>query len=193
MLTTILKQKATKLKHGGFDLSLDPSKPLAMTFGEYAKMSVSNEKKWFGKNRSLANIEDQHWLKLCKTNKLYAMNNQISLFGDDVTTWNLDRFTKAESNIHGNQTHHTLDVSMICIHKFVVKLPNPYSFIYIFSAERHGWYPVTIFVCWCAFNIVWLSPGRRKFKLDKLLTPWPAKNLVRSYKMCICGNLNNIK
>lgn len=48
-------------------------------------------------------IEDMHWRMLCKTEKIYAMNNAISLFGDSVNIWNLDKFTNMESNIHHGQ------------------------------------------------------------------------------------------
>lgn len=66
-------------------------------------------------------IEDMHWRMLCKTEKIYAMNNAISLFGDSVNIWNLDKFTNMESNIHYAETHHGLNVRIL-IHLNFVKL-----------------------------------------------------------------------
>lgn len=101
------------MRAGGFDLLADPGKFEKLPHAKFVEITKKHEKKLFGdRNLSIKDIEDLHWQKLCTTGKQYAINNQISLFGDGVNIWNLDRFTTAESNIHGRDTHHTLQVSI---------------------------------------------------------------------------------
>lgn len=57
------------------------------------------------RNPTIDEIENLYWKNIKKKRK-YASNNEMSLFGDDVQHWNLDRFTSKESNIHFRQTHH---------------------------------------------------------------------------------------
>lgn len=68
---------------------------------------------------SIDQIEALHWDKNTTTERLYSIDNAISLFGDDVLLWNLDCFTKRESIIHSRSTHHTSEVnfldSFICL------------------------------------------------------------------------------
>lgn len=59
---------------------------------------------------SVDEIESMHWKQIC-AEKMYSIDNDISLFGN-VHIWNLDKFTKTESNIHSTQRHHTLDVNV---------------------------------------------------------------------------------
>lgn len=114
ILSSIVKQKPKKLALGGFDLL--PSAFKLMSFENFVKFSEQKKKKLFGtRSLSIEEIENLHWEKLCSVEKCYSLNNSMSLFGDDVNVWNLDRFTKSESNIHGSQTHHTLDVSLILL------------------------------------------------------------------------------
>lgn len=110
VLSSITIQKPSKLKHGGFDIGFD--KLETMTYANYVKECKEMEAKLCGGQKlTVEQIEDLHWSKLCKVKKKYAINNDKSLFGEDVSIWNLDKFTSKESTIHSNQTHHRCDVS----------------------------------------------------------------------------------
>lgn len=77
-----------------------------LTYNEYFKYANDVMAKHFGsQNPTIDDIENLYWKNILKENK-YGCNNEMSLFGDNVDYWNLDRFTSKESNIHFRQTHH---------------------------------------------------------------------------------------
>lgn len=43
--------------------------------------------------------EDLFWKHITKQ-RMYAISNPMSLFGDECNAWNLDKFTKDDSSIH---------------------------------------------------------------------------------------------
>lgn len=111
ILPIVVMQKAEKLTGGASRLSMDST---TMAYAEFEHLSKQKEIELFGPTGvSIQQIEDLHWAKNCTDQRLYAINNNLSLFGDDVLMWNLDRFTKHESIIHSARTHHVLDVSSL--------------------------------------------------------------------------------
>lgn len=97
-LDSIAIQKLNLLENEGLESSL--------TF----KKSTTNYKQFVNYAGSVklddnSNPEDIFWDGRPKKNNIqYAINNNISLFGDDVIIWNLNKFTNAESKIHGSPT-----------------------------------------------------------------------------------------
>lgn len=92
-----------------------------MTYGAFEKLSKEKEIELFGANApSIDEMESLHWSEIADE-KLYAINNSISLFGD-CESWNLNSFTNAESNIHSTQPHYLLDVSTIFISYTWIKI-----------------------------------------------------------------------
>lgn len=81
------------------------------TFSQFIAESEGKERVLLKK--TVQEIEDVFWAKIETEEKSYAMNNEISLFGNDVALWNLDRFTRAESNIHSSAPHQTLKVNFL--------------------------------------------------------------------------------
>lgn len=108
-LATVIEQKSHKLMLGGFEVA--PSTETSMTYRDFAQISQQKDEEF--SSLSIEQIEDMVWEKMedYEMNKSYAINNEISLFGDDTCVWNLDRFTKSESNIHTTKTHHSQKVS----------------------------------------------------------------------------------
>lgn len=76
-----------------------------MRYGEFMKLAKSTSDREF----SIEEIEEQFWQTI-GAETIYSLHNKISLFGDETEQWNLDRFTKAESNIHFETTHHSVKV-----------------------------------------------------------------------------------
>lgn len=103
-LTELVHQKARKVKFGGIDLGLTTDLE-PMTLGQYAKLVKTRERQ-ISNGMSINDIEDIYWRKICTSKSLYAANQNRSLFGDNVQTWNLDKLTKAHSSIHGTKMHH---------------------------------------------------------------------------------------
>lgn len=100
----VVNQVGENLLGGAFSISTDSTQ---MAYARFEEISKEEETKLTG--LSVKEIEDIHWMKMCSERK-YAINNKISLFGN-VRIWNLDRFTKTESNIHSTQPHYNCDVS----------------------------------------------------------------------------------
>lgn len=86
----------------------------SMTYGDFIKAANEKQNAFFGDSEpSIDEIEDLYWNVMCSEEKLYAQNNQISLFGENVKIWNLDKFTNKESIIHSDVTHHYDTVSIL--------------------------------------------------------------------------------
>lgn len=80
-----------------------------MTFKDY-KIKAEEEGHHL-KTKSTLEIEDTFWDTICKTRKTYSFENEFSLFGDEVLTWDLGKFTNAHSNIHAAPSQ--ADVSIL--------------------------------------------------------------------------------
>lgn len=103
----------TRRKMGeGFEV--DNSTETDMTFDEFAKMAFQKQKFYFGDRiPTVSEAEDRHWDEAFNSSsKGYAMYNDLSLFDDECTTWNLDKFTCYESMIHYKDTHEHYPVSL---------------------------------------------------------------------------------
>lgn len=112
MLESVVGQKCEKLLFGGLDLSANAVSPMA--YKDFRKMCTSQETEFFQSGAETnEQIEDLFWINSCTSEKKYAINNPMSLFEKDVLLWNLDQFTKDQSNIHSTQTHHSLNVCII--------------------------------------------------------------------------------
>lgn len=107
MLTKIVQQVSTKIPFGQsavYDLWYETF--TKMQFSEYEKRA--NEAELFAKGMSIKQREDAYWANLSKrasTEKPefvpdYAIDNELSLFTDDYTHWNLNKFTGSDSIIH---------------------------------------------------------------------------------------------
>lgn len=83
------------LANGGMEVVFEKFEE--MTYAKY----VAYAKKFILDGKSFEDIEDNFW-DMKPTTAKYAINNEISLFGDDVKLWNLSRFTNAESNLHAS-------------------------------------------------------------------------------------------
>lgn len=69
-----------------------------MTYAKLSNLAKKTEDKFEGK--TIEQMEDLFWIGLGKTEALYGMDNQFSLFLEDCTVWNLSQFTQNESLIH---------------------------------------------------------------------------------------------
>lgn len=76
------------------------------------------EKKRHLDTKSMDEIEDFFWETISKK-RAYSLDNELSLFPDDVLVWNLNQFTDAQSNIH--TTPYRKKVRILC---FVFQEPN---------------------------------------------------------------------
>lgn len=108
-LNTVVKQSADELKSGIFDLFTNDVKK--MPYGEFIKLVEAETKNYFdGRKLSIEEIENIYWQNITN-DRHYAIDNELSLFGEDTITWNLDRFTDVESNIHFKKPHNLVEVS----------------------------------------------------------------------------------
>lgn len=84
-----------------------------MSYGEYVELSNAKAQSLFGgRELCIEDIEEMFWEKISTDEKYYAIDNQLSLFGEETKIWNLDQFTSAQSNIHWEKTHHEVKVSV---------------------------------------------------------------------------------
>lgn len=85
-----------------------------MSYRDFMAYSTEKEKVYIDK--SLEELEDIFWKSEIAKPKKYAINNEMSLFGDDVDIWNLSKFTNFQSNIHA--THYYRNVRFFSKHSF---------------------------------------------------------------------------
>lgn len=105
ILTTCVTQTIKKLPFGCFDVF--NSNSCEMTHGEFKALSSSSEIDF-----DIETFEDTFWRQVTEE-RIYAINNPITLFGDGTKVWNLDKFTKDESKIHSKPSHRLLRVSEV--------------------------------------------------------------------------------
>lgn len=82
-----------------------------MAYSEFEELSKQQECELGLANMSIDEIEKLHWAQI-QTEKKYSISNSISLFGNDVMLWNLNKFTKIESNLHLTKPHYESNVSV---------------------------------------------------------------------------------
>lgn len=115
-------QKYSKLSLGCYELSNE--QPTERTYEDFQSLAKAQTIKIFGaiEFEDVERTEDMFWSQMNIESREYAMDNELSLFGDDVAAWNLDKFTKDESSIHTKPSHRFLKVifklcfSMSCFH-----------------------------------------------------------------------------
>lgn len=108
MLEMVAKQVCEKLPSGCFDVSIGEA--IQKDYISFKADAETKMTKLCGDQQlDVKQMEDIFWSQITKEAE-YSMNNNFSLFGD-VSIWNLDRFTKDESNIHTKPSHHALKVS----------------------------------------------------------------------------------
>lgn len=104
-------QSTSKLQLGGFNLTTNEIE--SMSYNEYVNYANGEMNKYFSDHQpSIDEIENLYWKKILSGTK-YANNNDMSLFGDDVYVWNLNRFTSKESNIHSTPNEVRRDLFMV--------------------------------------------------------------------------------
>lgn len=107
MLLKIVEQMSTKIAIGqsaAYDLWYENYSK--MKFSEYAKNA--NEAEQFLEGMTAKEREDEFWANMSKRANTaqpkfipeYAIDNELSLFPDCYTYWNLSKFTGSESIIH---------------------------------------------------------------------------------------------
>lgn len=107
ILKNIVHRNSTKITLGesaAYDLWYESYSK--MKFGKYEEMAKKAETRYTG--MSVKQREDAYWANISKrdNNKktklipVYAIDNNISLFPETFTHWNLSKFTCAESIIH---------------------------------------------------------------------------------------------
>lgn len=94
-------QSFEKLLLGGYEMSYEKNQDIS--YQEFRSRTSSENYD----NKSLNEIENSFWETLSTEHRLYSIDNQLSLFSGDVEVWNLNQFTKYQSNIQFTQTVYT--------------------------------------------------------------------------------------
>lgn len=107
----VVNQTGDSLLEGCY--MIDNSPYMKTSNYEFSSMASQKQNYYFGDSTpSIEEAEDRHWGEVGKSSiRSYAMNNDISLFGDDCHVWNLNKFTSYESMIHYKETHENYHVS----------------------------------------------------------------------------------
>lgn len=148
---------------------------IKMTYEDFLKKAKNMEAELLGRGEhSISDIEDITWNTMCTTEKPYGTENVGTLFADDVTMWNLDRFTIHQSNIHGRQTHHNSIVSLVF--SILVYAVSPVFFYHIGCFTRHF---IAILLYRFGGHIFSMAFGRHGCKCHQLFTLRCIQNLVR--------------
>lgn len=106
-LPTCVTQTVEKLPFNCFEVLIKESR--AMTHGEFKMHSEEKaiEMTFTDDNEA----EDLFWSQICSGERIYGINIPMTLFGNEAMVWNLDKFTKDQSNIHTKPSHRLLKVS----------------------------------------------------------------------------------
>lgn len=99
VLEHVYMQTRSKLPHGGWEI--EDTKMESMTYRDYVQSAKANESEFFD--------EDSFWNDTPSRKNMYSINNNLSLFGDNVQLWNLSKLTKTHSNIHGTKPENVSD------------------------------------------------------------------------------------
>lgn len=107
VLTNCVTQTVAKLSKNCFDVLIKET--TAMTYGEFKSASEAKAAGIHFNNENEA--EDNFWGQLGSgLNIPYGRDIPKSLFGDETIMWNLNKFTKSQSNIHTTPSHQLLKV-----------------------------------------------------------------------------------
>lgn len=93
MLTEVGCQEQTELLTNGKEVCFTTFEQ--MRYGDFAEYANSKDQ-W---RLDTTACEDKFWNSSPRSTK-YAINNELSLFGDDVKLWNLNGFDRNDSKIH---------------------------------------------------------------------------------------------
>ena len=107
-LKTVVTQVGEDLSGGAFSVTTESTE---MTYSDFEKYAVAAEEDL--SDMTFQQIEGQHWSNMHIERK-YAINNEISLFGN-VVLWNLDTLTSKEPNLHFSKPHHHYEVNFVLI------------------------------------------------------------------------------
>lgn len=108
VLTNCVTQTVAKLLKNCFDVLIEEI--TAMTCGEFKSVSAAKAAAGIHFNNE-NEAEDNFWQQLGSgPNIPYGINIPKSLFGDETIVWNMNKFTKNESNIHTTPSHQLLKV-----------------------------------------------------------------------------------
>lgn len=105
MLERCVRQSGEEISPGVFDvMNVNDIEPI--TYDQFKSQAMSAQ---IGSDDVKA-VEDMFWKQITKE-RIYSVDNQLTLFGMNVDTWNLDKFTKDQSSIHSKPSHRLLEVS----------------------------------------------------------------------------------
>lgn len=108
LLPTCVTQSVQKLQSNCFNVVVTQSRPMT-----YVDFKAISETKAIEVNfTNFTEAEDIFWSQICVGEKIYGINIPTTLFGDETAVWNLDKFTKDQSNIHTKPYHRLLKVSV---------------------------------------------------------------------------------
>lgn len=109
VLPNCVTQTVEKLSKNCFCVSTSDLE--SMTYGKFKAILEAKAADIHFEN--VIEAEEKFWDQLrCGSNKmLYGINIPTTLFGKEAIVWNLDKFTKDESNIHSKPSHRLLKVS----------------------------------------------------------------------------------
>lgn len=93
----VVQQKCSKFLKGGYNLTNELTEEV--TYKQFKDFCKTFEKKRDLDKKSMEEIEDIFWKTISKK-RAYSLDNELSLFPDDVLVWNLNQFTQVQSNIH---------------------------------------------------------------------------------------------
>lgn len=110
VLPTCVTQTVVKLSKNCFDVLTSDTE--SMTYGEFKTISEAKAADLHFENTNEA--EEKFWehIRSGRNEMLYGINIPTTLFGNEAMVWNLDKFTKDESNIHSKPSHRLLKVSV---------------------------------------------------------------------------------
>lgn len=112
ILQEVYEQAGERMEHGGFNI--DVTKHDDMPASVFAAKTHESYQRYFGGRKpTIEEAEDLYWSDLCEKSKIYAMNNPLTLFGNECKEWNMDQFTAKDSLIHYEETHH--NQQKVCI------------------------------------------------------------------------------
>lgn len=100
-LSYVVNQKSARLS--GDVWHFEQEKLCVMNLSNFKNLTKNKTLK----NKNIREIENEFWKTIDQT-KMYSLNNEVSLFNDELKSWNLNKFTNMHSNIHGTTIHDKL-------------------------------------------------------------------------------------
>lgn len=93
---------------GGYQLHIEQIDN--MSYALFKEQALQKEQTLSSK--TLNEIEDLFWKEPLSATRIYSVDNEFSLFGDKLLTWNMNEFSRKDSEIHGEAPHYNLQVSI---------------------------------------------------------------------------------